>query len=203
MTEIKRIQESSRLEWEWLDIKIVSDVEETQSIKNEEDKTREIVENYVKNNLTEEIEKKFNWEIVPKIKNEVESKVKKEVDEKVREESNKMFTLFWVFASVVAFLLVEVQVLKTATSWQLLAWLSLILLWSLSFFIAVLNFVLKSWDDFKLKDVIKTKSWILLFLVLFLLIWWIWLSSKWDEIKSKDDAMTIQAHEQIFINKQH
>lgn len=203
MTEIKRIQESSRLEWEWLDIKIVSDVEETQSIKNEEDKTREIVENYVKNNLTEEIEKKFNWEIVPKIKNEVECKVKKEVDEKVREESNKMFTLFWVFASVVAFLLVEVQVLKTATSWQLLAWLSLILLWSLSFFIAVLNFVLKSWDDFKLKDVIKTKSWILLFLVLFLLIWWIWLSSKWDEIKSKDDAMTIQAHEQIFINKQH
>jgi hypothetical protein len=29
-------------------------------IKNSEDKTKEIVEKYIKNNLTEEIERKFN-----------------------------------------------------------------------------------------------------------------------------------------------
>ncbi len=167
----------SNLQWSGLNVKIVSngDLDNPVVIKNSEDKTKEIVEKYIKNNLTEEIERKFNWEVVPKIK--------KEVDEKVRQESNKMFTLFWIFASVVAFLLVEVQVLKTATSWNVLAWLSLILLWALSFFMLLIKIVLLLRENFSYKE---DKIWI--FIVAVLLItsilfigFWVCLAWEWKE----------------------
>lgn len=114
---------------------------------------------------------------------EIQDDISKAVEKETNEQYNaivdklreNLFTLFWVFASVVAFLLVEVQVLKSATSWQMLAWISLILLWALSFFVLLMKVVISSENSWKF--------WIwILFIIsgIFILIW-VYLASQWNE----------------------
>lgn len=139
--------------------------------------------NVLLNGIDIGLENSFKWEL--------SIKTKEFLKEEFDKENNKMFTLFWVFASVVAFLLVEVQVLKTITSWQALMWISLIILWALTFFVLLIKVVLWLKDGFKCKE---NKVWIFVISILFLLsfwfiILWIYFAPGWDSISSSQEFM--------------
>lgn len=129
---------------------------------------------------------------------ELLDKVKQIVKTEFDKENNKMFSIFWIFASVVAFLLVEVQILNRACSWQMIMWLSVIILWALSFFVLIFNYILTIKDDIEWKNILKKKFFILLLIILLFFWVWIYLSSKWDEIKCENEAIIEQYQENLY-----
>ena len=143
----------------------------------------------------------LNKEFVPQIKKEVNNEIKKRTEKKTEELRDKLFTLFWVFASVVAFLLMEVQILNNACSKWMMIWLSLILLWCLSFFVVLIKFILSFDDNFDFKKDFNWKSpigvaWLL---ALGLIAVGILFACWWDELKCRTDTI-IQQYEKNLLN---
>lgn len=127
--------------------------------------------------------------------------VKKEVERRfartVGELRNNLFTLFAILASVIAFLFAEIQILKSLCSRESIAWFTLILLWSLSLFLLLIKIFLSSKDKIKF-DCPLIILWIFIMIILAV---WVYLSSQWDEIKCRDDAI-FEKYEEIFNEKQ-
>ena len=88
--KLDKSKKTSNVQGSWFDVKIVSS---KFSIENKEDKTEEILEEYSNKQTVEELNKRTG-----------------DLD-KIRDN---LFTLFGLFASVVAFLLMEVQILNNA-----------------------------------------------------------------------------------------
>lgn len=179
--KLDKTEESSNVQGSWFDVKIISpDLPSDFSIENKEDKTEEILEEYSNKQTVEELNKRTG-----------------DLD-KIRDN---LFTLFGLFASVVAFLLEEVQILNNTCSKWMMIWLSLILLWSLSFFVLLIKFILSFRDDFDWKRDINIKSPICIvwLIALGLILIGIISASWWDEVKCKTENI-IQQYEEILLN---
>ena len=75
------------------------------------------------------------------VKKQTDIKVEAEVKKQVAMDKNSLFTAFWLFSSVVTFISVEVQLLKSVCSWLTLAWLSFITLWWLGLFVILVDYI--------------------------------------------------------------
>ena len=77
------------------------------------------------------------------IKNRVFEDLKKEITT----DRSSVLTIFGIFASIITFLSVQVQILQKATSFDQLAFLSVLLLFGLVSFTALLQYVTKTWIE--------------------------------------------------------
>lgn len=124
-------------------------------------------------------------EISAKQSDAITESVKMEIDKKVNKVQNSLFTIFGLFASIVTFFSVEVQILKTACSNFTLAWLSLITLWWLVIFVILIDHIWRGrWEEEK-KKIAKMFLEIagLIFLVGIILI------SFWNEQQCKENEI--------------
>lgn len=70
-----------------------------------------------------------------------------EVERKLTSDKTSLLTIFWIFASIVTFLSIEVQFIKEVCDFNRLLWISLFILgWFLSFVVA-LQYLTKSWIE--------------------------------------------------------
>ena len=175
--KLDKSKKTSNVQGSWFDVKIVSS---KFSIENKEDKTEEILEEYSNKQTVEELNKRTG-----------------DLD-KIRDN---LFTLFGLFASVVAFLLMEVQILNNACSKWMMIWLSLILLWSLSFFVVLIKFILSFDDNFDFKKDFNWKSpiGIVWLIALGLIAVGILFACWWDELKCRTDTI-IQQYEKSLLD---
>lgn len=111
-------------------------------------------------------EKQFDSYLTQSIDKKIEEKLAKER----RDLSSTLLVTFGIFASIVVFLSVQVQILPKATSFNQLAFLSLLLIFSLLSFIVILQWVTKTWIENNLQSGSKYVIGVLIFLVVLLLI---------------------------------
>lgn len=128
------------------------------------------------------------------VKKQTGIKVEAEIKKQVAMDKNSLFTAFWLFSSVVTFISVEVQILKSVCSWFTLAWLSFITLWWLGLFVILIDYIGRdrSEKDNNEEDNKKKKNKILMIILYFtccvfiigvLLVW------KWDEQQCKENEI--------------
>jgi cytochrome bd-type quinol oxidase subunit 2 len=70
-----------------------------------------------------------------------------EIEKKIEKDRTSILTIFGIFASVIAFLSVQVQILQKATSFSQLVSLSLILIAGLLCFVLALQWITKTWIE--------------------------------------------------------
>lgn len=151
--------------------------------------------NIVQSKWKEEIEIKENSQdltisdsdtkIELKQKDLITTSVQKEIQKQVDSDKNFLYTLFGLFASVVTFISVEVQILKSACGSFTLAWLSLIMLWWLWMFIVLIDYIGKWWRNRENNPFPKN----LAYRILFLFVIWILLSCLWNEQQCKENEI--------------
>ncbi|HGF0779179.1 TPA: hypothetical protein ACF71V_003403, partial [Legionella pneumophila] len=73
--------------------------------------------------------------------------VEKKVNEEIAHDKATLFTVFGIFASIVTFTSIEIQILKNTCSFEKITGLSLITLSSLLFFIFILDYIGRSWRE--------------------------------------------------------
>ena len=105
--------------------------------------------------------------------------------QEINKEKNSLFTLLGLFTSVVTFISVEIQILKSACSNFTLAWLSLIMLWWLWMFIVLIDYIGKSWRNRENNSFPKN----LAYRILSLFAIWILLSCLWNEQQCKENEI--------------
>lgn len=125
-------------------------------------------------------------EISAKQSDAITESVKMEIDKKVNKVQNSLFTIFGLFASIVTFFSVEVQILKTACSNFTLAWLSLITLWWLGLFVVLIDYIGKDWWQQEGKSNISKT---ILFLTGWIFLVGIILACLWNEQQCKENEI--------------
>lgn len=105
--------------------------------------------------------------------------------QEINKEKNSLFTLLGLFTSVVTFISVEIQILKSACSSFTLAWLSLIMLWWLWTFIILIDYIGKWWRNRENNPFPKN----LAYRILSLFVIWILLSCLWNEQQCKENEI--------------
>lgn len=146
--------------------------------------------------MTKEEEELLKIKIQKGLEEHIEDEVRAEIKKQVAIDKNSLLTAFWIFASIVTFISVEVQILKSVCSWLTLAWLSFITLWWLGLFIILIDYIGRdrseeenNEEDNKKK---KNKNKILMIILFFtccvfiigaLLVW------KWDEQQCKENEI--------------
>lgn len=70
-----------------------------------------------------------------------------EIEKKIEKDRTSILTIFGIFASLIAFLSVQVQILQKATSFSQLVSLSLILIAGLLCFVLALQWITKTWIE--------------------------------------------------------
>lgn len=110
---------------------------------------------------------------------------KNRIKEEIEKTKNSLYTQLWLFASVITFISVEIQILKTTCSNFSLAWLSFITLWWLVIFVILIDHIWRGrWEEEK-KKIAKMFLEIagLIFLVGIILI------SFWNEQQCKENEI--------------
>ena len=143
-------------------------------------------------------------QITEYVKKEVTKTVKKVVEKKVNQElvhdKATLFTVFGIFASIVTFTSIEIQILKNTCSSSKITGLSLTILSSLLLFIFVLDYIGRSWrEDFCYQ--LKKFPWHLLIIVSVIFVLGIFLSTKGNE-QSCIEHYIYSRYEKNFIEKQ-
>lgn len=96
------------------------------------------------------------------------------LEKKFETDKTSLLMVFGIFASIVTFLSIEIQILKNICDFYRLLWFSLYILWALLSFIFVLQYIIKSWIEndktTSWKDFIKNPSIIITLFVVFLLL---------------------------------
>jgi len=78
--------------------------------------------------------------------------VKDKISEEISVDKASLFTVFGIFASIVTFVSVEIQILKVICDFWNIAGFSMIVLSSLLMFILLLDYIGRGWrDDSKVK----------------------------------------------------
>ena len=77
----------------------------------------------------------------------VSNYVKKEIEKEIAVDKASLFTVFGVFASIVTFVSVEIQILKIICDFWNIAGFSLIILASLLMFILLLDYIGRGWRN--------------------------------------------------------
>jgi len=127
--------------------------------------------------------------------------VKEEIQKEIKFDKASLFTVFGIFASIVTFVSVEIQILKILCDvWNVVGF-SIIFLASLVTFVLILDYIGRGWrNDFKLE--LKQFPWILLtFIVLLFISGFIAISFSNKEIACKDEAI-FKKYESDFSDKQ-
>lgn len=122
------------------------------------------------------------------IKEKIVNEIILEMEDKLATDKTSLISVFGIFASIVTFLSVEIQILKTICSFWKLVGFTLIMLSSLLLFILILDFIWKNWINFKnnKNTVIPNITWF----ILILLVSWIWISwIAWDENQCKENSI--------------
>ena len=144
--------------------------------------------------MTKEEEELLKIKIQKGLEEHIEDEVRAEIKKQVAIDKNYLLTAFWIFASIVTFISVEVQILKSVCSWFTLAWLSFITLWWLGLFVILIDYIGRdrSEKDNNEEDNKKKKNKILMIILSFtccvfiigvLLVW------KWDEQQCKENEI--------------
>lgn len=144
--------------------------------------------------MTKEEEELLKIKIQKGLEEHIEDEVRAEIKKQVAIDKNYLLTAFWIFASIVTFISVEVQILKSVCSWFTLAWLSFIILWWLGLFVILIDYIGRdrSEEDNNEEDNKKKKNKILMIILSFtccvfiigvLLVW------KWDEQQCKENEI--------------
>ena len=144
--------------------------------------------------MTKEEEELIKIKIQKGLEEHIEDEVRAEIKKQVAIDKNYLLTAFWIFASIVTFISVEVQILKSVCSWFTLAWLSFITLWWLGLFVILIDYIGRdrSEKDNNEEDNKKKKNKILMIILSFtccvfiigvLLVW------KWDEQQCKENEI--------------
>ena len=131
----------------------------------------------------------------------VSSHVKEEIQKEIKFDKASLFTVFGIFASIVTFVSVEIQILKILCDvWDIIGF-SIIILASLLTFILILDYIGRGWrNDFKLE--IKQFPWILMIFILSLfLVGFISIRFSNKEVACKDEAI-FKKYESNFMDKQ-
>jgi len=127
--------------------------------------------------------------------------VREEIQKEIKFDKASLFTVFGIFASIVTFVSVEIQILKILCDiWNLVGF-SIIILASLLTFILILDYIGRGWrNDFKLE--VKQFPWILIgFIILLFIVGFISISFSGKEIACKDEAI-FKKYESSFMDKQ-
>lgn len=127
----------------------------------------------------------FKWETSKNItiyasKDDVEQ-AKKDIRNEIIQERWTLIWVFWIFASIVTFLSIEIQVLRSICDYNIFVWITLIILWWLILFNVIMNYLIRNNIDPNKKEII-------LFISSILLIWtWIiiWLFGDEDSCRDK------------------
>lgn len=136
-------------------------------------------------------------EISPEMKILVSDTVKEEIKKEIAVDKASLFTVFGIFASIVTFVSVEIQVLKTICDIWNIAGFSLIILASLLMFILLLDYIGRGWR----KDPeIKFPLGISLFAMIFLATGF--LSASFGNEQHCRDNSIYKRYEDNFIDKQ-
>ncbi len=100
----------------------------------------------------------------PTVQTAISDAVKEEIKNEISTDKSSLFTVFGIFASLVTFVSVEIQVLKNICSiWNVLGF-SLVIIASLLLFILVLDYIWRGWrNDFK--EELHRFPWILLVII--------------------------------------
>lgn len=127
--------------------------------------------------------------------------VKEEIQREIKSDKASLFTVFGIFASIVTFVSIEIQILKTLCDFWNVIGFSIIILASLLTFILILDYIGRGWrNDFKLE--IKQFPWILMvFIILLFATGFISTSFSTKEVACKDEAI-FKKYESDFLDKQ-
>lgn len=115
-------------------------------------------------NVTQSDNNSQNLVLDATIKTAISDLVKEEIKREILTDKSSLFTVFWIFASLVTFVSVEIQILKTVCDIWNVFWFSLFLLSSLLSFVLVLDYIWRWWrNDFNQE--FKKFPWILIFFI--------------------------------------
>lgn len=167
------------------------------SNNNQETGSEETTNPEGENNLTSGDFEPSGGKISPGMKILVSDTVKEEIKKEIAVDKASLFTVFGIFASIVTFVSVEIQILKTICDIWNIAGFSLIILASLLMFILLLDYIGRGWR----KDPeIKFPLGISLFAMIFLATGF--LSASFANEQQCRDNSIYQRYENNFIDKQ-
>lgn len=135
------------------------------------------------------------------LKGLIKDHVKDEIQREIKFDKASLFTVFGIFVSIVTFVSIEIQILKTLCDFWNVTGFSIIILASLLTFILILDYIGRGWrNDFKLE--IKQFPWILsVFIILLFATGFISTSFSAKEIACKDETI-FKKYESNFLDKQ-
>lgn len=135
------------------------------------------------------------------LKGLIKDHVKDEIQREIKFDKASLFTVFGIFASIVTFVSIEIQILKTLCDFWNVIGFSIIILASLLTFILILDYIGRGWrNDFKLE--IKQFPWILMvFIILLFATGFISTGFSTKEVACKDEAI-FKKYESDFLDKQ-
>lgn len=136
--------------------------------------------------MTKEEEELLKIKIQKGLEEHIEDEVRAEIKKQVAIDKNYLLTAFWIFASIVTFISVEVQILKSVCSWLTLAWLSFITLWWLGLFVVLIDYIGKGWWQQEGKSNISKT---ILFLTGWIFLVGIILAYLWNEQQCKENEI--------------
>jgi len=131
----------------------------------------------------------------------VSNHVKDEIQKEIKFDKASLFTVFGIFASIVTFVSIEIQILRTVCDFWNVVGFSIISLGSLLTFILILDYIGRGWrNEFKLE--VKQFPWILMiFIVLLFIVGFVSASFSKSEVACKDEAV-FKKYESDFLDKQ-
>ena len=130
----------------------------------------------------------------------VSDHVKTAVQQEIATDKATLFTVFGIFASIVTFVSVEIQILKSICSiWNILGF-SLVILASLLLFLLMLDYIWRWWRN-SFKDEVNKFPWIILILIVIIFIVSIYAMSIGSEQQCKENAI-YNKYQEEFQDKQ-
>lgn len=94
------------------------------------------------------------------LKQQISESVKEEIRKEIAIDKASLFTIFGIFASIVVFISVEIQILKTVCDFRQIVGFSLIMLASLTMFVLLLDHIGRAWRH-NLKEQFMSFPWII------------------------------------------
>ncbi len=141
-----------------------------------------------------------DYSLSPELQNAISDTVKEEIKKEIAVDKASLFTVFGIFASIVTFVSVEIQILKTICDFWNVAGFSLIFLASLLMFILLLDYIGRGWrNDFIFE--IKNFPWIISMFIIAIFVTGLLLAKSGNEKKCTDELI-YQRYEKDFNERQ-
>lgn len=131
----------------------------------------------------------------------VKDHVKEEIQKEIKFDKASLFTVFGIFAAIVTFISIEIQLLRTLCGFWSVVGFSIIILASLLTFVLLLDYIGRGWrNDFKLES--RQFPWILImFIALLFVAGFVSVSFSEKESACREEAI-FKRYENNFLDKQ-